>query len=170
MCSDRPNEPSHPPSSHQGYHGAAVGKGRQLAKTEMEKLKLSELSTREAVLEAARMSVFPSGYFRHHFHDGFTESISFTMTQRRRTSSWRCHGLETRQKGCICLCQKTSKRRRNRRQRQHWRILSDVLTNSPRNLLSCCFLVRSRWTELIPEDNRPIQSVLVHGRMLAMRR
>lgn len=39
----------------QGYHGAAVGKGRQLAKTELEKLKLAELSTREAVIEAARM-------------------------------------------------------------------------------------------------------------------
>ncbi|THH13924.1 hypothetical protein EW146_g6351 [Bondarzewia mesenterica] len=38
-----------------GYHGAAVGKGRQLAKTEMEKLNLSELSTREAVMEAARI-------------------------------------------------------------------------------------------------------------------
>lgn len=39
----------------QGYHGAAVGKGRQLAKAELEKLKLTELSTREAVFEAARM-------------------------------------------------------------------------------------------------------------------
>ncbi|KIY49508.1 proteasome subunit alpha type-3 [Fistulina hepatica ATCC 64428] len=38
-----------------GYHGAAVGKGRQLAKTELEKLKLSEMSTREAVMEAARI-------------------------------------------------------------------------------------------------------------------
>ena len=38
-----------------GYNGAAVGKGRQLAKTELEKLKLSELTTREAVFEAARM-------------------------------------------------------------------------------------------------------------------
>ncbi|KAG2077551.1 N-terminal nucleophile aminohydrolase, partial [Suillus decipiens] len=37
------------------YHSAAVGKGRQLAKTELEKLKLSELSMREAVMEAARM-------------------------------------------------------------------------------------------------------------------
>ena len=43
----------------QGYHGAAVGKGRQLAKTEIEKLKLTELSTREAVMEAARMYVIP---------------------------------------------------------------------------------------------------------------
>lgn len=39
----------------QGYNGAAVGKGRQLAKTELEKLKLSELTTREAVYEVARM-------------------------------------------------------------------------------------------------------------------
>jgi len=44
-------------SLYKGYHGAAVGKGRQLAKTELEKLKLSELSTREAVFEAARMYV-----------------------------------------------------------------------------------------------------------------
>jgi 20S proteasome subunit alpha 7 len=42
-------------SPYKGYHGAAIGKGRQLAKTELEKLKLSELSTREAVFEAARM-------------------------------------------------------------------------------------------------------------------
>ena len=38
-----------------GYRGAAVGKGRQLAKTELEKLKFSELTMREAVMEAARM-------------------------------------------------------------------------------------------------------------------
>lgn len=42
---------------YQGYNGAAVGKGRQLAKTELEKLKLTELTTREAVYEAARMCV-----------------------------------------------------------------------------------------------------------------
>jgi len=38
-----------------GYNAAAIGKGRQLAKTELEKLKLSELTTREAVYEAARI-------------------------------------------------------------------------------------------------------------------
>ncbi|KAF8318143.1 N-terminal nucleophile aminohydrolase [Clavulina sp. PMI_390] len=38
-----------------GYNAAAVGKGRQLAKTELEKLKLSEMNTREAVYEAARI-------------------------------------------------------------------------------------------------------------------
>jgi 20S proteasome alpha/beta subunit len=46
-------------AEYQGYNGAAVGKGRQLAKTELEKLKLSEISTREAVIEAARMFVCP---------------------------------------------------------------------------------------------------------------
>ncbi|KAF9509876.1 hypothetical protein BS47DRAFT_1300905 [Hydnum rufescens UP504] len=44
-----------PSGIYYGYNGAAVGKGRQLAKTELEKLKLSELTTREAVFEAARI-------------------------------------------------------------------------------------------------------------------
>ncbi|KIO30220.1 hypothetical protein M407DRAFT_156863 [Tulasnella calospora MUT 4182] len=38
-----------------GYHGAAVGKGRQLAKTELEKLDLPSLTVQEAVFEAARI-------------------------------------------------------------------------------------------------------------------
>ena len=38
-----------------GFYGTAVGKGKQLAKTELEKLKFEELSVREAVKEAARM-------------------------------------------------------------------------------------------------------------------
>jgi len=38
-----------------GYNATAVGKGRTLAKNELEKLKYSELSTREAVYEAARI-------------------------------------------------------------------------------------------------------------------
>jgi 20S proteasome subunit alpha 7 len=53
-----------PMSGAKGYNGAAVGKGRQLAKTELEKLKMTELSTREAVMEAARMFV------SHCFTDG----------------------------------------------------------------------------------------------------
>jgi 20S proteasome subunit alpha 7 len=44
-----------PSGVYYGYHGAAVGKGRQLAKTELEKLNLKELTTREAVIEAARI-------------------------------------------------------------------------------------------------------------------
>jgi len=38
-----------------GYYGCAAGKGRQAAKTELEKLKFSELTAREAVMEVARM-------------------------------------------------------------------------------------------------------------------
>ncbi|KAK0190849.1 20S proteasome subunit [Armillaria mellea] len=38
-----------------GYHGAAVGKGRQLAKTELEKLDLASITMRQAVLDAARI-------------------------------------------------------------------------------------------------------------------
>ncbi|KAJ7591257.1 N-terminal nucleophile aminohydrolase [Mycena floridula] len=44
-----------PSGVYYGYHGAAVGKGKQLAKTELEKLKLTELSMRDAVIEAARI-------------------------------------------------------------------------------------------------------------------
>jgi len=44
-----------PSGVYYGYHGAAVGKGRQIAKTELEKLKLSEISTRQAVMDAARI-------------------------------------------------------------------------------------------------------------------
>jgi len=39
----------------QGYRGCAIGKGRQLAKTEIEKLKLEEMTAKEAIDEAARM-------------------------------------------------------------------------------------------------------------------
>ncbi|CAE6399113.1 unnamed protein product [Rhizoctonia solani] len=44
-----------PSGVHYGYNGAAVGKGRQLANTELEKLNLSQLTAREAVFEAARI-------------------------------------------------------------------------------------------------------------------
>ncbi|KAI8458225.1 proteasome subunit alpha type-3 [Phakopsora pachyrhizi] len=40
-----------------GYRGCAIGKGRTLARTEIEKLKLEEMTAREAVDEAARMQV-----------------------------------------------------------------------------------------------------------------
>lgn len=44
-----------PLTASQGYRGCAVGKGRQLAKTEIEKLNLEEMTCREAVDEAARI-------------------------------------------------------------------------------------------------------------------
>ena len=40
-----------------GYFGAAVGKGRQAAKTELEKLKLREFTCKEAINDVARMYV-----------------------------------------------------------------------------------------------------------------
>ena len=40
-----------------GYRGCAVGKGRQLARTEIEKLKLDEMTAEDALVEAARMYV-----------------------------------------------------------------------------------------------------------------
>ncbi|KAJ3041413.1 hypothetical protein HDV00_009393 [Rhizophlyctis rosea] len=44
-----------PSGVYYGYKGTAIGKGKQVAKTELEKLKLGELSCREAVKEAARI-------------------------------------------------------------------------------------------------------------------
>ena len=38
------------------YSGSAIGKGRQYAKTELEKLNLGELTCREAVVEVAKMA------------------------------------------------------------------------------------------------------------------
>ncbi|SGZ31849.1 BQ5605_C042g12019 [Microbotryum silenes-dioicae] len=38
-----------------GYRGCAIGKGRQLARTEIEKLKLEELTVEEALIDAARI-------------------------------------------------------------------------------------------------------------------
>jgi len=38
-----------------GYFGAAAGKAAQAAKTEIEKLKLSEMTTNDALVEAAKM-------------------------------------------------------------------------------------------------------------------
>lgn len=44
-----------PSGSYWGYHGAATGKGRQIARNEMEKLDLANMTVRQAVNEAARM-------------------------------------------------------------------------------------------------------------------
>lgn len=39
----------------QRFFGTAVGKGRQAARNEIEKLKLSDMTAREAVVEAVKM-------------------------------------------------------------------------------------------------------------------
>ncbi|KAI9199277.1 nucleophile aminohydrolase [Polychytrium aggregatum] len=44
-----------PSGVYYGYNGCAIGKGKQVAKAELEKLKFAELSCREAVKECARI-------------------------------------------------------------------------------------------------------------------
>lgn len=41
--------------NHQRYFGTAVGKGRQAAKTEIERLNLKELKCEQALVEVAKM-------------------------------------------------------------------------------------------------------------------
>jgi 20S proteasome subunit alpha 7 len=41
-----------------GYFGATAGKAATAAKTEIEKLKLTEMTAREAIVEAAKMYGF----------------------------------------------------------------------------------------------------------------
>jgi hypothetical protein len=43
------------PSSKKRYFGTAVGKGRQAAKTEIERLNLKELKCEQALVEVAKM-------------------------------------------------------------------------------------------------------------------
>lgn len=57
------------------YFGAAVGKGRQLARNEIEKLKLSEMTCREAVVEASKIL--------HRVHDEESKPFEIEM-------SWVC--------------------------------------------------------------------------------
>lgn len=47
-----------PSGVYAGYRACASGKGRQIAKTELEKLKLEEMSLQEAVVELARIIYF----------------------------------------------------------------------------------------------------------------
>ena len=44
-----------PPLAPQRYFGTAVGKGRQAAKTEIERLKLAEMTCQQGVIEVAKM-------------------------------------------------------------------------------------------------------------------
>jgi len=56
-----------PSGSYWGYRACAAGKGRQVAKAELEKLDMENLSTAQAVKEAARMYTRPriSSLFTH---------------------------------------------------------------------------------------------------------
>lgn len=44
----------------QRYFGTAIGKGRQAAKTEVERLKLGEITCEQGVTEVAKMCALPS--------------------------------------------------------------------------------------------------------------
>lgn len=56
-----------------------MGKGRQLAKTELEKLKLSEMTMREAVTEAARMYVINLSHLTIVMRTQMNQSIYYNL-------------------------------------------------------------------------------------------
>lgn len=121
----------------QGFHGAAVGKGRQLAKTELEKLKLAELSTREAVLEAARMYVHGcfGGRTRSSFALVYT---SCTTTRRKRTSNSSCPGLVMRRTACTYPYRRICTMRRRGKRRRAWRTSTSSCANRVLYIWTCC--------------------------------
>lgn len=92
-----------------GYHGCAVGKGKQFAKTEIEKLALDELSMEQAVYEVARMYVELANS---------TASTKPMTMPRTRNSSWNSRGSV--QMGGICQCQPTCARRPFARRSSRW--------------------------------------------------
>lgn len=61
----RLSDSPHSTHSTKGYYGCAVGKGKQAAKTEIEKLKFDELSIHDCVKHVARMYVFLWGLSLH---------------------------------------------------------------------------------------------------------
>ena len=70
-----------------GYFGAAAGKGKQVAKNELEKLDLKNMTCREAVYKAAKMYLFLLCLKLT------LASISRMESQRKiRNSNWRLAG------------------------------------------------------------------------------
>ena len=62
------------------FHGAALGKGRAQAKTEIERLKLSELSCRDAVTEVAKII--------YRCHDEKDKAFECELTWLCEESGW----------------------------------------------------------------------------------
>ena len=62
------------------YHGAALGKGRAQAKTEIERLKLAELSCRDAVTEVAKII--------HRCHDEKDKAFECELSWLCEESGW----------------------------------------------------------------------------------
>lgn len=71
-----------------GYRACAAGKGRQLARSELEKLDLDTMTTSQAVKEAARM--YPICYYSL---ANSVVSSCLMMRLRIRNSNWRLAGL-----------------------------------------------------------------------------
>jgi hypothetical protein len=70
-------------TNQQGYYGTAAGKGKQAAKGELEKLKLTEMTVRQAVKEVAKMFVLCLIC-----SEQFLASTLFMMMSRTKNSSW----------------------------------------------------------------------------------
>jgi 20S proteasome subunit alpha 7 len=62
------------------YHGAAIGKGRAQAKTEIERLKLGELSCADAVVEIAKII--------HRCHDEKDKAFECELSWVCEASGW----------------------------------------------------------------------------------
>lgn len=73
-----------------GYRACAAGKGRQVARSELEKLDLDTMTTAQAVKEAARMYCI---YF-YWFLFTFVASLCLMMKPRTRNLSWKSAGLD----------------------------------------------------------------------------
>lgn len=69
-----------------GYHGCAIGKGKQFAKTEIEKLNLDEMSMEQAVEEVARMYVYTNVFLY------ITASTRLMKIIKTRSLNWSFHG------------------------------------------------------------------------------
>ncbi|KAI7826384.1 20S proteasome subunit [Kickxella alabastrina] len=66
-----------PSGQYMGYRGCAAGKGKQAAKTEIEKLDLDNLSVRDALKEAARIIYASNGLHTHVPQDVFDEAVEY---------------------------------------------------------------------------------------------
>ena len=79
LYQDKPNLYMIDPTGlYYAYNACAIGKGKQVAKNELEKINFKTMTCRQAVIEAARM------YFLFNL-----VSILYTMKQKTRNLSWK---------------------------------------------------------------------------------
>lgn len=82
-----------------GYHGCAIGKAKQAAKTEIEKLKLKEMTCKNLVKEAAKIiyQVIVIVALSTHFQFSCIVLPRSMTRSRTKHSNWNCRGLESSQ-------------------------------------------------------------------------